>query len=217
MMSGVMNIPLILGVAVTSMLAGWAVSSVGYYTLFMYATPLIASIGAGMLSTLRINSGHSAWIGFQALYGTGAGIGFGLPVVVVQVTLPAEKISSGTAIVTFIQSLAGALFNFVAQSVFQTRLLRALAEEAPGLDSARIMESRATMIRHLVEPDMLPAVLRAYNTAVMRAFIVAAALSAGSVLGVLALRWVNVKGKKKNETAPAEGLRSEAVSEASLL
>ncbi|KAL3470057.1 major facilitator superfamily domain-containing protein [Aspergillus californicus] len=200
-MSGVMNIPLILAVAVTSMLAGWAVSSVGYYTPFMYAAPLIASIGAGMLSTLRINSGHSAWIGFQALYGIGAGIGFGLPVVVVQVTLPAEKISSGTAIVTFIQSLAGALFNFVAQSVFQTRLLRALADEAPSLDAARIMESGATMIRHLVEPDMLPAVLRAYNTAVMRVFIVAAALAAGSVLGVLPLRWVNVKGKK-NEAAP---------------
>lgn len=104
--------------------------------------------------------------------------------VVVQVTLLAEKISSGTAIVTLIQSLAGALFNFVAQSVFETRLLRALADEAPSLDTARIMEPGATMIRHLVEPDMLPAVLRAYSTAVMRAFIVAAALAAGSVLGV---------------------------------
>ncbi|KAL2839754.1 major facilitator superfamily-domain-containing protein [Aspergillus pseudoustus] len=200
-MSGVMNIPLIVSVAITAMLAGWAVSAVGYYTPFMYACAVIASIGAGMLSTLTVGSGHPAWIGFQALYGIGAGIGFGLPIAVIQVSLPTDKISSGTAIITFIQGLTGALCNFIAQSVFQTQLMRVLMEKAPNLDADKLMDSGATMLRHLVEPDMLPAVLDAYNTAIMRVFTLGAGLAAASVLGVLPLRWVNVKEKKLEPAA----------------
>ncbi|KIA75455.1 MFS toxin efflux pump [Aspergillus ustus] len=195
-MSGVMNIPLILAVALTSILSGWAVTTLGYYIPFMYATPVIASVGAGLLSTFKVSSAHPAWIGFQILYGIGVGLGFGLPLVVVQATLTAHTISSGTALVTLTQGLAGALFNFVAQSVFQTKLVQALFAEAPSLDAGKIAEAGATVVRDIVDPDMVPAVLRAYNYAITRVYLVGAALAAAALLGVVPIRWGSVKGKK---------------------
>lgn len=207
-MSGVMNIPVILAVAFTSLLTGWAVTTLGYYIPFLYASPVLASVGAGMLSTMKVDSGHPAWIGFQALYGVGAGMGFGLPLVVVQVTLPTEKIPTGTALITFIQTLSGALFNFVGQSVFQTQLARFLSDEAPGLDADNIADAGAMAIRKIVEPDMVHVVLQAYNSAATRVFLVVLALSAASLLGVLPMRWVSVKAKKAEaeSTGPAERL-----------
>jgi hypothetical protein len=194
-MSGVMNLPLILSVTITSMLAGWAVTSIGYYTPFMYAAPVLAAVGAGLLSTFHVHSSHAAWIGYQALFGIGIGLGIGLPVVVVQAVLTQDRVSSGTALITFMQSIAGALFNFVAQSVFQAELMHSLVVLAPGLDADRVLEIGASGLRDLVAVDVLPVVLEAYNSAVMHAFYVGVALAATAVIGALPLRWLSVKGR----------------------
>jgi hypothetical protein len=185
---------LILAVAVTSLLSGWAVSALGYYTPFMYATPLIASVGAGMLSTLQVNSGHPAWIGFQALYWNWHG----------------HRIwDAGCRGLGYTPSSADIERNCFShvrtkpcRRFIQLRCAEFFTNPAPSLDARKIMESSASMIRHLIEPDILAAVLRAYNSAVMRAFMVAAALAAASVLGVLPLRWVNVE-RKRIEATPA--------------
>ncbi|OJJ08782.1 hypothetical protein ASPVEDRAFT_89992 [Aspergillus versicolor CBS 583.65] len=207
-MSGVMNIPLILSVAFTSVLTGWTVTALGYYLPFMYVSIILTSVGAGLLSTFKVDSGHPTWIGFQVLYGLGAGMAFGLPLIVVQVTLPTEKIPIGTALIAFIQTLSGALFNFVGQSVFQTHLLRFLSEEAPGLDADKIADAGAMAIRKIVEPDMVPVVLEAYNSAATHVFIITLTLAAASLLGVLPMRWVSVKAKEAEaeSTGPAERL-----------
>jgi MFS family permease len=194
-MSGVMNLPLILSVTITSMLAGWAVTSIGYYTPFMYAAPVLAAVGAGLLSTFHVHSSHAAWIGYQALFGIGIGLGIGLPVVVVQAVLTQDRISSGTALITFMQSIAGALFNFVAQSVFQAELVHSLVVLAPGLDADRVLKIGASGLRDLVAGDVLPVVLEAYNSAVMHAFYVGVALAAAAVIGAVPLRWLSVKGR----------------------
>ncbi|KAL2798670.1 major facilitator superfamily domain-containing protein [Aspergillus keveii] len=194
-MSGVMNLPLILSVTITSMLAGWAVTSIGYYTPFMYAAPVLAAVGAGLLSTFHVHSSHAAWIGYQALFGIGIGLGIGLPVVVVQAVLTQDRVSSGTALITFMQSIAGALFNFVAQSVFQAELMHSLVVMAPGLDADRVLEIGASGLRDLVAGDVLPVVLEAYNSAVMHAFYVGVALAAAAVIGAVPLRWLSVKGR----------------------
>jgi hypothetical protein len=40
-----------------------------------YQSVIFMSIGAGLLSTLQVDSGHAKWIGYQAIFGVGVDFG----------------------------------------------------------------------------------------------------------------------------------------------
>lgn len=65
--SGVRIIPLLVGMILTSIVAGIAVTAFGYYTPAMIALSLVMSIGAGLITTFKKTTGHSKWIGYQVL------------------------------------------------------------------------------------------------------------------------------------------------------
>ncbi|OQE41981.1 hypothetical protein PENCOP_c004G09042 [Penicillium coprophilum] len=194
--SGIMNLPTIMGVVIVSILSGGLVTACGYYTPFMIASSVILTIGAGLLTTLEIDSNHSKWIGYQAVFGIGLGLGMQQPMIVAQTALKAEDIPSGTAIVMFAQTLGGAIFVSVGQNVFQNQLVQNLAHYAPEEDAAKLISAGATMLRSIVSGDALHQVLIAYNAAIVQTFYVAVAMGALSLVGPIFVEWLSVKGKK---------------------
>ncbi|KAL3443345.1 major facilitator superfamily domain-containing protein [Aspergillus insuetus] len=199
--SGVLNLPMILGVAICSILSGWGVSRVGYYVPFMYIASVVGSIGAGLLTTLHVSSSPAAWITYQLVFGVGIGAGMALPLVAVQTALAADDLSTGSAIITFTQTVGGALFNFVAQSVFQSRLVHNLDAAIPGVDTARVADASPMEIGSAIEPQYLSQALDAYNLAITQVFYAGAALSALALLGVLPIKWLSVKGSRTQPMA----------------
>lgn len=194
--SGLMNLPMILCVVICSMLAGALVTLTGYYTPFMITSSIIVSIGAGLLTTLIPTSPHEKWIGYQALFGIGLGMGLQQPLIVIQTALPETDVPSATAVIMFAQTLGGAVFVSVAQNVFQNGLVRNLSHQTTGVDVQKIMQAGATSVRGIVEQGSLGKVLEAYNGAVTEAFYVGVAMSVFSVLGTGVVEWLSVKGKK---------------------
>ncbi|KGO46934.1 Major facilitator superfamily domain, general substrate transporter [Penicillium expansum] len=194
--SGIMNLPTILSVVVVSILSGGLVTVFGYYTPFMIASSVIMTIGAGLLTTLETDSNHSKWIGYQALFGIGLGLGMQQPMIVAQTALKPADIPSGTAIVMFAQTLGGAIFVSVGQNVFQNQLVKNLAQYAPDEDAAKLISAGATMLRTVVSGDALHRVLTAWNAAVMQTFYVSVAMGALSLVGPIFVEWLSVKGKK---------------------
>lgn len=191
-----MCLPMILGSVILSLLSGYAVSIVGYYNPFLYSTSIVASIGAGLLSSLQVDSGPGLWISYQLIFGIGLGTGIALPSALVQSAVAAEDIASSVALIAFTQTLSSALFNFVAQSVFQNQLVHLISLAAPDLDARKVTESGVTMLRSVVPAEMLSAVLRAYNSAIMHALYVGVALAVLAIFGTLPLQWLSVKVKK---------------------
>ena len=200
--SGIMNLPLIISVVVIGILAGGLVTACGYYTPFMIASSIIMTIGAGLLSTLEVDSGHAKWIGYQVVFGVGLGMGMQMPMIVTQTALKTEDVPSGTAIVMFAQTLGGAIFVSVAQNVFQNQLFHNIQMYAPGANAAGIVGTGATMLRSVLAGPALKAVLQAYNDAVTQTFYVAVAMGALSLIGPIFIEWLSVKGKKL-DVAPA--------------
>ncbi|KAJ5973237.1 hypothetical protein N7481_010447 [Penicillium waksmanii] len=194
--SGIMNLPMIIAVVVVSLLAGGLVTACGYYTPFMIASSIIMTIGAGLLSTLQVDSGHPKWIGYQALFGIGLGLGMQQPMMVMQTALNPMDVPSGTAIVMFAQTLGGAIFVSVGQNVFQNQLFQNLAHYAPDAPAAQLVSAGATMLRTLVTGDELHRVLVAYNEAIMQTFYVSVAMGALTLVGPIFVEWLSVKGKK---------------------
>jgi hypothetical protein len=68
-----------------------------------------------------------------------------------------------------------------------------------GLDTEAIINTGATDLRSIVPPNELDTVVNAYSLAITRVFVLAAALSAGTILGALAMEWKSIKGPKSSE------------------
>ncbi|PIG69201.1 MFS toxin efflux pump [Aspergillus arachidicola] len=194
--SGIMNLPMVLAVVIFSIISGGLVGALGYYTPFMQIAPVIAAIGAGLLSTLQMDSSNASWIGYQILYGVGVGCGLQQPIVAVQGALAPADLPTGTVIVMFMQTIGGAIFMSVGQNVFQNQLMRNLATQAPSVDAAKVLQAGATMLRKTVSSDLLPAALRAYNSAITEAFYVAVAMAVLALPGALVMQWISVKGRQ---------------------
>jgi hypothetical protein len=191
-----MNLPMILGLVVVSVFAGGAVTWLGYYTPFMYVSVVLMSIGAGLLTTFRVDSGHAKWIGYQFLFGAGVGMGMQQTLIAAQAALPKADIPIGTAIMMFAQTLGGALMVSVGQNVFTNQLVKNLASTVPGLDTKIVLQTGATELQHQIPQQFYQGVLVAYNKALTETWYVAVALSVLAALGAAVIQWISVKGKK---------------------
>ncbi|RAQ56910.1 MFS multidrug transporter [Aspergillus flavus] len=199
--SGLMSIPTILGMTICSLLSAVLVGKIGFYTPFMYAAPVLSVIGAGLLSTLKVDSGPAQWIGYQIPFGIGLGIGLSQPMVVVQAVLEPDDIPLAIAITAFMESLGGSVAISVAQSVFRSQLVKNMALEAPQANAHGNITTAMTTLRDTVPPEMLSGVLRAYNLAITQALYVGVALSSLAIVGALPIRWTSVN-EKKTEGCP---------------
>ncbi|KAF1943448.1 MFS general substrate transporter [Clathrospora elynae] len=193
--SGIMNLPAILGLVIISMLAGGLVTTIGYYTPFMLVSSVLMAIGAGLLTTLTVDSGSAEWIGYQFMFGAGVGFGMQQTLVVVQTVLPAEDIAVGTAIMMFTQTLGGALFISVAQNVFTNQLIKNLRTIVPDLNTSLVLTAGATQLKTAVPSEYLAGVLFAYNKTLNQTFYVSVAAGAVSIVGAAFVQWKSMKGK----------------------
>jgi hypothetical protein len=191
-----MNLPAILGLVICSMLAGGAVTALGYYTPFMLLSSVLMAIGAGLLSSFEVDSGSPKWIGYQFIFGAGVGLGMQQTLVAIQTALPADDIPVGTAIMMFSQTLGGALFIAVGQNVFTNQLIKNLAHVVPDLDASIVLRTGATELKNAIPEEFLDGVLVAYNTTLTQTFYVSVATGAISIVGAAFVQWKSMKGKQ---------------------
>lgn len=194
--SGVMSLPIVISFVVFSFLGGSLTTITGYYTQFVYLTVIFTSIGAGLLSTLQINSGHAEWIGYQVIFGAGVGLGLQSAFTAAQTALELADVPIGTAIVMFTENLGAAIMISVAENVFTNQLTKNLERYVPSIDPQTVINGGATQLRNEALPEDYNAVLNSYNMSLMQTFYVAVALSCFSALGAVWVQWLSVKGKK---------------------
>ncbi|KAJ0121621.1 hypothetical protein J7T55_008787 [Diaporthe amygdali] len=193
--SGLRVLPMLISSVVLALLSGVAVTLIGYYTPFMILTTILMSIGSGLSSTWQPDTGSPVWIGYQILFGAGFGMGLQQPMLAVQTVLDPVDISTGCALMTFLQSLGGALFVSVGNTVFSNQLLTALTKYAPGVNPLAVLSAGATNFRDVLPMELLPGVILGYNNALTRTFLVSAGMAAATIFGSAIVEWKNVKGK----------------------
>ena len=201
MHAGVSTIPLVLSLVIMGIIAAIFTEKIGYYVPAMLLSPVLCSIGAGLLSTLSPSSGQNAWIGYQVLYGFGIGCGFQTSNLAAQNVLPRADVPLGLALMFFMQQLGGSVFLAVSQNIFSSRLVDNLSGIA-GLDTEAIVSTGATALRTIVPLQQLKTVIHAYSHALTRVFTLTAALSACMILGSLAVEWKRIKAKNEIKEHP---------------
>ncbi|OQD78890.1 hypothetical protein PENANT_c073G06708 [Penicillium antarcticum] len=191
--SGINNLPMVVAMIVCSALGGLLVNIVGYYTPLMFVGSVFLTIGSGLCTTFGIHTGHAKWIGYQVIIGVGAGLGFQQCINALQTVLSLDDIPIGIAIITFAQSLSGAIFISIAQTVFENRLMASISIYAPKLNPSAVIEGGAANLSQRLSKEALPSVLYAYNIAVTQTFYVSVAAALLSFIGAGLVQWKSMK------------------------
>lgn len=198
--SGVRTIPYLASSSVVAVMVGGAISVCGYYAPFAWIGSAVFCIGAGMLTTLKLDSSPAEWIGYQVIAGAGAGSCIQIPLVAVQAVLSKEDLPVGSSITIFFGTLGGAVSTSMAENIFATSLIDRIPKEVPDFDPHRLLEAGATQIKDIVPKDSLQNVLRAFNTSVTNVLSLAIIMSGFAFFASLLFEWTNLKRKQKPTT-----------------
>jgi hypothetical protein len=194
--SGIDTIPLVLSLVVGAIFSGGVVTKTGYYAPWIFVCSILMSIGTGLMTTFQRDTGHATWIGYQVLLGLGIGTGMQQPSLAAQAVLSQADVPIGVSMMFFAQSLGGAVFVCIGQSLF-TNYLSSNLTRLPGIDVETLLSVGTTDIVTIVPPNQLSAVLDVYNAGLREAFIVALAVSCLSIVPALGIEW-----KSTRATAP---------------
>jgi hypothetical protein len=188
--SGIDILPFIMGLTATMMGTGFMLNKYGGLSApFMILSTTMVSIACGLLTTWNPATKEADWVGYLLLHGLGIGFGWQQPILIAQTVLEGPDIPTGTALTTISKLLGGTIFVSVGENVFATELLKNLLMRAPELNAQTILDAGATELRNAVSPELVDAVISAYNYALSRTFLVTAMLSALSIIGALGVEW----------------------------
>ncbi|RCI12003.1 hypothetical protein L249_1076 [Ophiocordyceps polyrhachis-furcata BCC 54312] len=187
--SGVQNLPFILAAMLGALGAGIFISSTGMATLVMVGGAAIGTLGCGLCYLFDMNTSTGTWIGFQIIAGVSLGGALQIPVIVGQVSVEPEDLSSATSMMLCFQTLGGAIWTSAAQSAFVNRMIIAVPTLAPGVDPMRVVATGAGQLRTVFRAHQLVGVIAAYLDGIRTAFILSCtAVGAACVLGLF-LPW----------------------------
>jgi EmrB/QacA subfamily drug resistance transporter len=184
--AGLLLIPMMLGVTVSTNLAGWSIERTGRYKRFPLAGLAVMAAALGLLAVL---AGHPSRVA-TALCGAVFGLGFGVvgQVLIVAVQNSVERRELGVAMATtnFFRAIGGAVGAAVLGAIFAARAGTTGTEGTIALGPA----ARADVI-----------------DGVQTVFLVAAPIALIALLVVLRLREVPLQTRGERPRAPARGAR----------
>lgn len=120
------------------------------------------------------------------------------PIVVVQNLLEAPLIPVATALVTFSQTFAGAMFLSFAATIFTNSLNTLIPEYAPSVSPQQVISAGATGFRSAISDTEMTGLLIAYSKSIDRVFYLATGMAVGCFIASCAMGWKNINKKPED-------------------
>lgn len=194
--AGVLAVPMIVGLAVATLVSGAGISLVGYYSPFMIFTSVVAPIASGLLTTLDLDSQLGKAAALLGVLGFAVGLGMQGPSMAVSASLAPKDVAIGSAIITFGGGIGSALFVSVAVVLFQARLGAEVSRHAPGVNTTVLEMAGLSDIRDSIGQDRLRDVLTGYDKATVQTLYIPLALAIASLVGSALTEWRSIKKKQ---------------------
>ncbi|WP_265292191.1 MDR family MFS transporter [Streptomyces sp. SHP 1-2] len=162
-MSGVMTIPMIGGLFVSSTVSGVIITRTGRWKGWLLAGGVLLTAGLGLLSGLRYDTPYWHIGVFMALMGLGVGMMMQNLVLCTQNQVAPEDLGAASSVVTFFRSLGGAVGVSVLGSVMAGRI-SGYAKDTIGQLSPedRAAAARAAGSGTIPDMDLLPPAIRTW-------------------------------------------------------
>src|SRR4051794_10395062 len=196
MIAGLLTIPLIGGMVLSSTISGQLISRFGRGKPYLVAGATLVSTGLGLLSTIDHSTPVWEIDVFLAVLGTGMGMTIQNLVLAVQNTVDVTNVGAASSLVAFLRSMGGAVGVTLLGVLLDSRVSDLLGGTPEALQAlVTATPAQATAIR------------AAYGDGIGFIFLLVAAASLITLAAVLLIREVplrNTVAKAVAEPAPAE-------------
>ena len=187
--SGLLTIPMVAGLFLSSMLIGRLVTRTGRYKGFMVLGASLLTLGLALMGTIDERTNLVEIGVFMALVGSGVGMVMQNLVLVVQNSVRREDIGAGSSLIAFFRSLGGAIGVSVLGAVLATHARDSIASGLRGIgaDPTKLGGGGASGVPDV---DALPApvaqiVEHAFGTGIAEAFLFAVPLGLVALLALV--------------------------------
>lgn len=209
--AGLLTIPLMAGVLVSSTVSGQLISRTGRIKPYIVAGAVILVLG--FLALGMVDHDTSLWIVGVAMAVVGIGVGMTMQnlVLAVQNDVPLRDLGAASASVTFFRSLGGTIGVSVLGAVLANRVtadLSAALHVPPGKESTG---SVSALNLSALPPQVQQVVHTVYGDATAHIFLISAAVAVVGVVAALLLKPIMLRNtidleKKKEEAAVSDPL-----------
>ncbi|MFF3848647.1 MFS transporter [Streptomyces sp. NPDC002328] len=220
-MSGVLTIPMIGGLFVSSTVSGQLITRTGKWKAWLVSGGVLITAGLGLLGTIRYDTEYWKTAVFMALLGLGIGMMMQNLVLSTQNQVDPRDLGAASSTVTFFRSLGGAMGVSALGAVMAHRITDYAQDGIAGLGPKYAsLASGSSSTGEIPDMDKLPVPLRtvmesAYGHGIADVFLIAAVMALLAFLITLFIKEVplRTKGALAQAATDSEGAPAQASAE----
>ncbi|MFF5180241.1 MDR family MFS transporter [Micromonospora sp. NPDC000316] len=184
--AGLMSLPMIFGLLVSSTVAGQLITKYGRWKAFLVAGAAVMTVGMALLGTIDANTSIVILSIYMAVLGIGVGMLMQNLVLAAQNDVPAHELGAATSVLTFFRSMGGAIGVSALGAVLASRVTSLTTERlgpaATGGGTAEVPD-----LSTLPEPVRL-IIQDVYGIATADLFLVGAPIALLALIVVLFIK-----------------------------
>lgn len=191
--SGLLTIPMILGLFLSSTIAGRFITKYGRYKGFMVAGGVLLTGGLALMGTIRYDTSFVLVGLFMFVMGAGVGMLMQNLVLAVQNILDVSETGSGTATVAFFRTLGGAIGVSALGAVLGNRITSYITDGlvSAGVDPAALGGGTTSVPDVSTLPEPVKTIVESsYGHGIADLFLIAVPLGVIALIAVLFLKEV---------------------------
>lgn len=201
--AGILMVPMMGMMLVTSLVSGWLVSRYGRYKWMPIVGATLVALALVFLGTMTPETPLWRFCVDVGMLGMGLGVNMQILVLIVQNTFPNRVVGTATAANNFFRQIGASLGSAVIGSLFALRLVGILGERLPSEDAAAQVGDIASLTPHSVLE--LPAaardiVVHGYNDALTPLLLGMAPLAVVALVLLCFIREVPLKTTVERES-----------------
>ncbi len=202
--SGLMLLPLVVGIMLASITSGRLISKWGHYRPFPIIGTAVITLSYWLFSHISVDTSRF-WLGVWMII-LGAGLGMVMPVLVlaVQNSVNHKHMGAATSSVTFFRSIGASLGAAIFGSILGNRLAHYLLADFPG-QGAKLsngLQHSAASLKNL-PPSVVQQVLDAFARSFHDVFLFILPFSAVAFLVALRLKEAPLKSGQDSSAPPS--------------
>ncbi|WP_229402365.1 MDR family MFS transporter [Micromonospora okii] len=187
--AGLMSLPMILGLLVSSTVAGQLITKYGRWKRYLLTGGVVMTLGMVLLSTIDAHTNRLLLGTYMAVLGIGVGLLMQNLVLAAQNDVPAQELGATTSALTFFRSMGAAIGVSALGAVLANRVASLTAKKLGPL-AAGAGEGGSTEVPDLsaLPEPVLRVVRDVYGIATAELFLVGAPFALLSLVAVLFIR-----------------------------
>ena len=206
--SGLMLLPIMVGLFTASITSGQIIARIGRYKIFPIIGTALMTVGMWLFSTLTVHTSFMVTSAFMVLTGFGLGLVMQVLILAVQNGVDYKDLGTATSLAAFFRSMGGAFGTALLGAVLNDRLIGNLTKALPAAARSHVPEIARQIVGSPAQLKLLPATIHtaatvAYVHTIDTVFLIATPVVAVAFLLSLALPEIRLRKTVHTDARPA--------------